>query len=498
MKIRKQIIAVVCVICLTFGMVNSSYKEAHAFALGIPLEWILAMIYGTTCASSGVNIETPELPTIVLQLLEAGMDAPSQEVALWFENLTKKAVMSATGTTVYAALQAGQTISELDLKQYIIPLGEVVKLIGVVKNFIVSFICQKLGITELKGGTTIPIEMTTGITEVLNNCGVDQIPDMTDVLVKPYITVFKILNTNNFYEYIYVCGSSGLPYLAVNANKFTEMMIRTSTYYESKYAVYRYDSTLQKYKYLGISTSYGIGHVVYIDVNSDWTVEKLRNGILYNSYDMVYNGITLNKGEISKQIPSTSIELQTDTDLDTIPINNDLAADVAALNIDDISTTDELMLPVADTIADTSEKTETDIWQKIKDLPKTITDGVAAGLEKVFVPDATKVQEFVDTTKTKWAENAGIFMLPTELVVRFLNGLNELGKTDCILSFPKLEWMGHVLTEKQDFNLTEFFNREEFEPIYSKYLMIVNAIMIIAVVMLAKRKGEEILTGGLG
>lgn len=118
-------------------------------------------------------------------------------------------------------------------------------------------------------------------------------------------------------------------------------------------------------------------------------------------------------------------------------------------------------------------------------------------LEWLFVPDAAKVKAFTEEATDIVESRGGILTYPIELVIKFLNGVNGLGQSDCILKIPRIAFKGYELYGGYSFNFTDYIEQNEFNEAYSVYRTITNFIMIVSVVLLAIKKGEEILTGGL-
>ncbi len=124
------------------------------------------------------------------------------------------------------------------------------------------------------------------------------------------------------------------------------------------------------------------------------------------------------------------------------------------------------------------------LWEGLKNL-----------LEWLFVPSDAKVDEFVSAMEAKLDKQCGILTYPLALVIKFLMGVLSLGVSDCILMIPRISFQGHQLYEGLDFNFTEFISQPSFRELYSIYITITDFIMIIAVINLAIKKGDEIIRG---
>lgn len=492
MALKKRIFIVFMVVCMTVGIVNSDYQEAKAFAIGIPIVIVLMLAAGAICVEAGVDIPEADWNDFTGSMCDSLFGASDATTKQWFDQLATKAVTTA-GITLISQLANGNIAKTLDLWSYFVPIGTIVDMTASIKNAISDFICNRIGSSELEVDSKIQSGTLTDIEKAYIS-NIETYYSQSYSVAYPY---YLIIESSQYYNIIY--GSK--PFVANNSEGYlcvVENDINSSGIGSTYGRDIMYNTNNSSYVWKS--------HSPASQMNPTAIGTSTTNKIIQSNHDILT--VNLNTNIISQTIfhagmatiPATTIELQNENALDVIPINNDLAADVVGINADnvgDITSTDQLMNITADTIADTSTKTTTDIWDKIKDLPNTIAQGIETALTKVFVPDATKVKEFVDTAKSKWDEKAGILSYPLELVIRFLNELNEQSGQDCIMTFPAIAWQGYTLSTARQFNLTEYVHQEHFRSIYQKYLMITDAIMIIAVVWLAKNKGEEILTGGI-
>lgn len=136
-----------------------------------------------------------------------------------------------------------------------------------------------------------------------------------------------------------------------------------------------------------------------------------------------------------------------------------------------------------------------DVIDGILDIPGEIVAGISAFIESLFVPDAIVVDEFVNHVNSKIEGQSGILTYPLSLVILFLNQVLTLGSSDCILTIPEINVMGHNIMDAYSLNLSLFVRKSEFSEVYSTYILITNFIMILGVVTLAIKKGDQIIRG---
>lgn len=135
-------------------------------------------------------------------------------------------------------------------------------------------------------------------------------------------------------------------------------------------------------------------------------------------------------------------------------------------------------------------------WTNVINLPGRIVEGIGELLARIFLPNDAIVQAFVDSVMAKVGDQTGILTYPLSLVIRFLGFVMDLGESDCIIVLPSLSFMGQKLMEKTSFNFTEYVKKDHIKEIYSIYKMVVNFIMIMWVVNLARIRLDDVIKGG--
>lgn len=124
-----------------------------------------------------------------------------------------------------------------------------------------------------------------------------------------------------------------------------------------------------------------------------------------------------------------------------------------------------------------------------------LIDALKNLFEYLFVPSKAKVQAYALEASTIVETRGGLLTYPIELVIRFLTEVSQLGNEDCVFVIPQIKYKQNILYSGTSFNFTEFVEQEEYAEIYDTYIIIVNYIMVIALITLAVRKGDEMLRG---
>lgn len=429
----------------------------------------------------------------------------------WWQKLCDEAVYAKDGIT-----KAGDLLRkglDFDIWDYVIPAN---KGITMSVPYDISDSIAKF-YSNYTNGNLRPGTYTSDLSVLLDiaaNMGLTL--TKLDFMNYKYIVATK-LPTNNYSEYNLQVYASNNPF-------YTEIV---KSNYDDKYYVTLTGTDVVMYAYQHLSNN-TTECVVINYPNLQPSDEAFTcSGLIYNMYlkDTKYNAFdtvlytTLNLqyglsflGNMQKTI--TVKESQYGYDIDnlgkaktegqTIAIDNNLTDELSKIkNIDNI-TTDDIVKAIRN--ADiTAQKDGTKVVSipidatgtqaKVDDKVRDIADAVSGTIEKIFIPDKAVVTEFVDDMNDKINNSTGILTMPLALVIKFLNQILTLGSGDCILDFPAINFKGHMLFAGTSFNFTEYVNKSDFKEIYDMYKIITDAILILGVLKLAQKKGEEIVRG---
>lgn len=138
---------------------------------------------------------------------------------------------------------------------------------------------------------------------------------------------------------------------------------------------------------------------------------------------------------------------------------------------------------------------EHDPLEVIINLPGQIASRIGETIKSIFVPDDAALQEFIDNARDTIENQTGILTYPTSLVVKFIGFLADIGKQDCIIKIPEIKFQNQTLLKEYTFNFTKYVNDTEIKTLYDIYLTIVDFIMVMWIVNLARKKADEIMRG---
>ena len=138
---------------------------------------------------------------------------------------------------------------------------------------------------------------------------------------------------------------------------------------------------------------------------------------------------------------------------------------------------------------------EHDPLEVIINLPGQIASRIGETIKSIFVPDDAALQEFIDNARDTIENQTGILTYPTSLVVKFVGFLADIGKQDCIIKIPEIKFQNQTLLKEYTFNFTKYVNDTEIKTLYDIYLTIVDFIMVMWIVNLARKKADEIMRG---
>lgn len=491
MFLKKRFIALFLAVFLIVSSVTGGYKEAYALPVAIPLVVVLMLLVGSVAVGAGVDIQVNDWTGLTKDLSKSLYEGDTQ-VSNWMAEIFSWA-LDGQGNTMLSALTAGTAITAINLWDYSIPIGAAtIATTVIIKNAVIDFLCDKLGIEELKPQGDIPLtaEDARNVQDAVNRY--EQYKSSY-----PYMVIIRDNGTSQ--PYFYTMYFSAYPFYIYYNSPDNNIYLRGSspgtTYYQT----------------MAVSNVDFLHSTIYtrtVQASWDFQASSANHKIVYANkpvYNMSMdsNGRFTNLTSIYYQsaisVPATAIDLN-DDDLDVIPITSGLATKVADINIDnvgDIKSTDQLVSISADAIIDTKPRTITDVWNRVKALPAEIGVAVNGVLEKAFVPSQTAVGNFVSTAQEKVESGTSIFTYPFEVVVAFTGGFNDLGVQDCILVIPKIEFKDYTLYPGYSFNFTQYVAQSHFATIYMYYLYFVNFVLSISVLNLALRKWDEFMTGGM-
>ena len=216
---------------------------------------------------------------------------------------------------------------------------------------------------------------------------------------------------------------------------------------------------------------------------------------------------------IPQEIPEGQV-LKIDTGLD-LSCDTQTAADAIMQTAIDgaLSPTVEVAAdPNADTNTDPDTGTETDpdsstettpdtdssildwlkqIWESICNIPSAIAEAIAG----IFVPSADFYPTAISNLKDAFSDRMGLLTYPISVLFDFLDRLVNLSERQPILTWGNIYLPGYAtpLVTAGQYNLNDAIGTSQGKQLHDIYLVIVDAVMILAFVDLCRRKYEKII-----
>lgn len=133
------------------------------------------------------------------------------------------------------------------------------------------------------------------------------------------------------------------------------------------------------------------------------------------------------------------------------------------------------------------------------DLPfplQWLWDGLKAIFEWLFVPSELAIENAVQKCKEKMDNQAGILTYPLTLVIEFLIAVSQLDNSnDFIMTIPEIKYKNHMLYAGTSFNYSAYIRDNNLGTAQMIVYYIGNFIMVLGILNMAKRKGDEIIRG---
>lgn len=121
-------------------------------------------------------------------------------------------------------------------------------------------------------------------------------------------------------------------------------------------------------------------------------------------------------------------------------------------------------------------------------------------LKSIFIPSDDFFTNWLDDLNTYFGDKFGILYYPFQLLIDFLNRVSQISDTTtAIISIPKFElsFMGHSATvfNAYSFDLNSILANETYKNIHTIYLTVVDIILWLSLVFLAKKCLNNIIGG---
>lgn len=328
----------------------------------------------------------------------------------------------------------------------------------------------------------------------------------------PYLIISNPNNdpyyTDNTHLYIYKSGTT---------NNYDDV----SLYPEGTIDLYRF-TNLGDYVHTTLNPVYsniiirlfdGADNKVTID-NEEKFLENIVPTIIYSSKTLrayrdrsPYIEATLNMERHTVAYNKSDFEMLSSTGANKITITQDLVNVGMDKVISNNTTTDEVISIIndADVVGRLNNVAVIENPVIQVDNPNVIEDygwlqGLFDGLKNLFrwlfVASDAVFEDAISQCKTKMEHQAGLLTYPLTLVIQFLMQVEQLDSSqDFIFELPEIKYKNNILYEGGSFNINHFIRENNLVYIQNIIFTIGNFIMVIGMLNMAWKKGEEIIRG---
>lgn len=153
-------------------------------------------------------------------------------------------------------------------------------------------------------------------------------------------------------------------------------------------------------------------------------------------------------------------------------------------------------------------KTNKNIFEKIGDIlsyinpfsenffGKKLVELILDGLKGLFVPEDGFFDTYFSDLKNWFSDRLGFLWTPFDIIIEILNKILNINFSEPIFHIPEINepFSGSKLISKYDYNLNSLLDNDIFKNIHDIYFIGVDAVIIFALINLARRKIEEVFS----
>lgn len=153
-------------------------------------------------------------------------------------------------------------------------------------------------------------------------------------------------------------------------------------------------------------------------------------------------------------------------------------------------------------------KTNKNIFEKIGDIlnyinpfsenffGKKLVELILDGLKGLFVPEDGFFDTYFSDLKNWFSDRLGFLWTPFDIIIEILNKILNINFSEPIFHIPEINepFSGSKLISEYDYNLNSLLDNDIFKNIHDIYFIGVDAVIIFALINLARRKIEEVFS----
>ena len=114
--------------------------------------------------------------------------------------------------------------------------------------------------------------------------------------------------------------------------------------------------------------------------------------------------------------------------------------------------------------------------------------------KSVFIPSDDFLSNYFNDLFDWFTDRLGFLGYPVELFVDILNRILNINFADPVINIPDIPepFTGELLIHSTTFNFNDLLENDVLKTVHDIYLILVDAVIIFALVNLAKNKFEEV------
>lgn len=127
---------------------------------------------------------------------------------------------------------------------------------------------------------------------------------------------------------------------------------------------------------------------------------------------------------------------------------------------------------------------------------KKLVELILDGLKGLFVPEDGFFDTYFSDLKNWFSDRLGFLWTPFDIIIEILNKILNINFSEPIFHIPEINepFSGSKLISEYDYNLNSLLDNDIFKNIHDIYFIGVDAVIIFALINLARRKIEEVFS----
>ena len=127
---------------------------------------------------------------------------------------------------------------------------------------------------------------------------------------------------------------------------------------------------------------------------------------------------------------------------------------------------------------------------------KKLVELILDGLKGLFVPEDGFFDTYFTDLKNWFSDRLGFLWTPFDIIIDILNKILNINFSEPIFHIPEIDepFSGSKLISEYEYNLNSLLENDTFKNIHDIYFVCVDAVIIFALINLARKKIEEVFS----